>query len=114
MTDDNKDKRVAMNLLKLVEEVNGTRLLLLSATPMYNNYKEIIWLLSLMQMNNGQRPIDGSEIFDKQGNFVMGPNGEQFGRAKLLESSRGLVSFIRGDNPYTFPFRVYPLDFDST
>lgn len=114
LSDDNKDKRVAMNLLKLVEEVNGTRLLLLSATPMYNNYKEIIWLLSLMQMNNGQRPIDGSEIFDKQGNFVMGPNGEQFGRAKLLESSRGLVSFIRGDNPYTFPFRVYPLDFDST
>ena len=111
ISDDNKDKRIAINLMKLVEQVDGTRLLLMSATPMYNSYKEIVWLLNLMNMNNGHAPINEASIFDKQGNFVLGENGEQLGRQALTEAARGLVSFIRGDNPYTFPFRIYPSSF---
>ena len=111
LSDDNKDKRIAINLMKLAEQVDGTRLLLMSATPMYNSYKEIIWLLNLMNMNNGHAPINESDIFDKQGNFVLSGDGEQIGRELLTNVARGLVSFIRGDNPYTFPFRIYPHDF---
>ena len=37
MTDDNKNKRVALSLLKLVKVAKHLRLLLLSATPMYNS-----------------------------------------------------------------------------
>ena len=40
-TDDNANKRIAVELTKLVESVDYLRLLLLSATPMYNSYKEI-------------------------------------------------------------------------
>lgn len=113
LSDDNKDKRIAVNLMKMIEQVDGTRLLLMSATPMYNSYKEIVWLLNLMNMNNGHVPIDESSIFDKQGNFVLGGNGEQLGRIALANAARGLVSFVRGDNPYTFPFRIYPHDFSK-
>jgi len=113
LSDDNKDKRIAINLMKLVEQVDGTRLLLMSATPMYNSYKEIVWLLNLMNMNNGHAPIDETAIFDKQGNFVLGEKGEQIGRRVLTDAARGLVSFIRGDNPYTFPFRIFPRDFSQ-
>ena len=113
LSDDNKDKRIAVNLMKLVEQVDGSRLLLMSATPMYNSYKEIVWLLNLMNMNNGHAPINEATIFDKQGNFVLGGNGEPLGRQVLTNAARGLVSFIRGDNPYTFPFRIYPHDFEK-
>jgi hypothetical protein len=112
LSDDNKDKRIAVNLMKLVEQVDGSRLLLMSATPMYNSYKEIVWLLNLMNLNNGHAPINEAAIFNKQGNFVLGGNGEPVGRQTLANAARGLVSFIRGDNPYTFPFRIYPLDFE--
>jgi hypothetical protein len=42
------NKNITKNLMLLVSIVNGIRLLLLSATPMFNNYTEIIWLLNLM------------------------------------------------------------------
>ena len=71
MTDDNKDKRVAVSLLKLVKTAKNLRLLLLSATPMYNSYKEIIWLLNIMNINDRRATIELKDIFDKDGNFVI-------------------------------------------
>ena len=41
------NKRVAQTLIKLAENTSNMRLLLLSATPMFNSYKEIVWLLNL-------------------------------------------------------------------
>ena len=46
ISDDNDNKEVAKNLMYLVNSVSNIRLLLLSATPMFNSYKEIIWLLN--------------------------------------------------------------------
>ena len=51
-TEDNDNKKVAVNLELLVTAAENMRFLLLSATPMYNSYKEIIWLLNLMNTNN--------------------------------------------------------------
>ena len=51
ISDDNENKNVAKNLMFLVSVVSNLRLLLLSATPMFNNYKEIVWLLNLMNTN---------------------------------------------------------------
>ena len=42
ISDENKDKKVAVELMKMVTTASGVRLLLLSATPMYNSYKEIV------------------------------------------------------------------------
>ena len=52
ISDDNENKNVAKNLMYLVSIVSNLRLLLLSATPMFNSYKEIVWLLNLMNMND--------------------------------------------------------------
>jgi hypothetical protein len=51
-SDDNENKKVAVHLEYLVKSALNMRLLLLSATPMYNSYKEIIWLLNLMNIND--------------------------------------------------------------
>jgi len=111
ITDDNKDKRVARNLMNLVMNVDNLRLLLLSATPMYNSYKEIIWLLNLMNTNDKRSTININEVFDKDGSFKQNEKGEEIGKNMLIQKATGYVSFIRGNNPYTFPYTIYPRDF---
>ena len=48
------------------------------------------------------------DIFDKTGNFKIEINGKNIGQEILRKKIRGYVSFVRGDNPYTFPYRIYP------
>jgi superfamily II DNA or RNA helicase len=102
MTEDNENKKVGANLELLVKSADNLRLLLLSATPMYNSYKEIIWLLNLMNINDRRSTIELKDVFDSTGQFTSN------GREILLQKARGYISFVRGENPYTFPYRVYP------
>jgi hypothetical protein len=114
IADENKNKKVAIQLLDLVKSAINMRLLLLSATPMYNSYREIIWLLNLMNLNDRRATIEIKDVFDADGNFKKGPNGEEEGKELLIRKATGYVSFVRGENPYTFPFRVYPSIFSPT
>ena len=108
ISDDNENKNVAKNLMFLVSVVSNIRLLLLSATPMFNSYKEIVWLLNLMNMNDRRGIVSVSDIFDKHGDWKKDDNGNEIGKEMLIRKATGYVSYIRGENPYTFPFRVYP------
>ena len=98
-------------LAPLLEDVakhaEGVKFILLSATPMYNSVDEIIWLCNLMNINDGRARISYADIFDKSGEFKEG--GEKILRRKL----NGYVSYVRGENPYTFPFRLYPEIFEE-
>jgi len=104
-TDDNENKKVAINLELLVKSAQNMRFLLLSATPMYNSYKEIIWLLNIMNTNDRRGRIEVRDIFKKNGDFK--DKGEEI----LTRKSTGYISFVRGENPYTFPYRIYPSEF---
>jgi hypothetical protein len=104
-TEDNENKKVAINLEILVKAAENMRLLLLSATPMYNSYKEIIWLLNLMNTNDRRARIEVKDVFDKNGDF------KENGKELLIRKATGYISFVRGENPYTFPYRVFPSDF---
>ena len=108
MTDDNKDKRVAVELTKLVDNVPNLRLLLLSATPMYNTYKEVIWLINLLNSNDRRSIMSARDVFNGDGSFKVSAEGEPVGRNLLARKATGYVSFVRGENPYTFPFRIWP------
>ena len=129
-TDDNSANRsVASQLYKLAKfgPFLSMRLLLLSGTPMYNSYREIIWLINIMRLNDGRAEIDYREIFNdnpEDGIFVetreareggeVGQAGQiaDLGKDNLRRFSTGYISYIRGENPYTFPFRIYPGEFD--
>ena len=114
-SDDNKNKRIGELLMNVAKHTINMRLLLLSATPMYNNYKEIVWLTNLMNMNDKRSIITENQVFDKNGNFIpqQNRNGEiiEGGRELLERKLTGYVSYVRGENPYTFPYRIYPADF---
>jgi len=103
ISDDNENKDIAKNLMYLVMVAQNVRLLLLSATPMFNSYKEIIWILNLMNMNDRRGLVNIKDIFDSEGNFKEGDGKELF-----IRKVTGYISYVRGENPYTFPFRVYP------
>jgi hypothetical protein len=102
MTEDNENKRVGINLELLIKYSQNVRLLLLSATPMYNTYNEIIWLINLMNMNDKRSTIEFKDVFSQDGEF------KKDGKELLIRKLTGYVSFVRGENPYTFPYRVYP------
>jgi superfamily II DNA or RNA helicase len=111
ITDDNKKKRIAIELMNLVENVDNIKLLLLSATPMYNSYKEIIWLTNLLNVNDNNAKINQNDVFDSNGNFKISENGKNIGKELLKQKLNGYVSFLSGENPYMFPFRIWPNDF---
>jgi len=110
-TDDNKSKRIATELLKLVTNVDNLRLLFLSATPLYNTYKEVIWLINIMNLNDNRSMIKNKDVFDEDGNFIVSDDGKEIGKELLERKATGYISFVRGDNPYTFPFKIWPEQF---
>ena len=114
-----KNKKTATALSKLCKHAENLRLLVLSATPMYNNHKEIIWLTNLLNSVDKRGQIKEEDVFQKDGSFVESKkdkNGiqKESGRDLLRRKLTGYVSYIRGENPYTFPFRIYPEVFDET
>ena len=111
--DSNDNKVVAQELMKLVKNTDNMKLLLLSATPMYNSYKEIIWLLNLMNINDNKVPIAISDVFDKNGNFLIDKtNNIEIGKQLLMRKANGYISYVRGENPYSFPYRIWPYQFE--
>jgi len=106
--DDSDNKMVANQLVFLVKSTRRMKLILLSGTPMFNSYKEIIWLINLMNMNDGRGLIKVADVFNADGEFIPKTNTTESGRDVLARKLTGYVSFVRGENPYTFPFRMYP------
>ena len=98
------------NLLTLVTNANNLKLLLLSATPMFNDYQEIIWLLNLLNLNDKRYPITLREVFDSKGTFVQNTEGQEIGKELLIQKMMGYISYVRGNNPFTFPYSIYPLE----
>jgi superfamily II DNA or RNA helicase len=104
--------KTASLLMQVAKYAENMRLLLLSATPSYNSYTEIIWLANLLNRVDRRSIIENvSDVFDKHGQFKEGTEGKESGEELLRRKLTGYVSYVRGENPYTFPFRIYPQTF---
>ena len=113
LADDSNRKemqQVAAVLMKVVKHARGLRLLLLSATPMFNSYREIVWITNLLNSNDGRSLIQTSDVFENDGTFKESGQGDS-GKDLLRRKLTGYVSYVRGENPYTFPYRLYPTVF---
>ena len=80
----------------------GMKFCALTATPMYNTYKEIIFMLNLLLMNDKQTTVTEADIFDKEGNIT------ENGTKMISYISQRYISFMRGENPVSFPIRLFP------
>jgi hypothetical protein len=114
LSQDNPDGKIAQMLMKVAKYSSNMRLLLLSATPMYNSNEEIIWLTNLMNLNDKRGVVNVREVFTNTGEFQAekkdekGVVTEEGGESLLQRKMIGYISYVRGENPYTFPYRVYP------
>jgi len=89
-------------LEKVIKIADNMKLLLLSATPMFDTSKEIIFLINLMLMNDNRPTIKASDFFDKHEKLIES-------KKVLFESKiRGYISYMRGEDPFRFPERIYP------
>ena len=75
------------------------KLILLSATPMFNDPREIVFLLNLLLKNDKREQIVEKDMFYPDGSLT------EDGIKILTEKSRGIVSYLRGENPLAFPLR---------
>lgn len=107
---DKKGDKVAKYLQEMVKHTKNLKLLLMSATPMFNSPNEIVWLINLLRLNDKRPPLLASDVFEPDGTFKM-RDGEAVGRADLVRAASGYVSYVRGDNPYAFPFKLFPSQF---
>ena len=107
LSKEGKIKSSSENLGRLVTSTQNMKLLLLSATPMFDSYSEIIWILNLLNLNDKRFPISEREIFTKKGSFQV-KNGVNIGKELLVQKATGYVSYVRGENPFTFPYRIWP------
>ena len=94
-------------LKSVVKVANGITLVLLTATPMYDTFEELFEYFNLFLWNaRKQAPntsITAKNFFDASGNFL-NPQVENTFR-RLCEE---YISFVKGENPFTFPFRLPP------
>ena len=107
LRDDNLDKssRDTVKFLdKVIKYSDNLRVVFLSATPMFNKATEIQWLVNLLLKNDKRPTLSKYDIFDREEKLT--PSG----RALLKKKIRGYVSYMRGENPITFPIRLYPDD----
>lgn len=75
------------------------RLVLLTATPMFDKPEDIKSLINYMLINDKRTPIK-TKIFDSDGNFIDETSD------LLIEKTRGYISYLRGNDPFKFPIRL--------
>lgn len=98
-------KRLTPVLRRILQVSEGMRLLLMTATPMYNTAPEILFLLNLLLLNDTKdegKLLKPRDIFTADGRLLDG------GQAALRGVCGRYISYMRGENPSSFPLRLSP------
>ena len=98
---------VARGLENLVKVANGMVLVLLTATPMYDTYEEIVFFMNLFLWNERKQDfktaMKASDFFTADADLKEGEPEKKF-----REWCQEYVSYVKGESPFTFPFRLPP------
>tara|TARA_B100000795_G_scaffold270051_1_gene262237 strand:- start:16186 stop:19650 length:3465 start_codon:yes stop_codon:yes gene_type:complete len=100
-----KDKYSFLTLSNVLETGISNKLVLLSATPMYNEPRDILDLFKLMLLNDKRVKIinNNTKIFTNKKLVI---DDEVIKLIKKLSST--YVSYLRGKNPFTFALKLNP------
>jgi hypothetical protein len=95
-------KLIAVQLEKILKIAKGMTVVFLTATPMYDTFQEILYYFQLFLWNE-KKEMPSIPIFTESGDFAT-PEAETVFRSWVHE----YVSVIRGESPFSFPFRLPP------
>ncbi len=95
---------IVADLEEAARRQRGMRWLFLSATPLFYSPTEIVWQLNLMNHNDRRAGLVEEEVFASTTSSLW----TEGGKALLRRKATGYISFVKGENPFTFPYRVTP------
>tara|TARA_B100001094_G_scaffold332153_1_gene403046 strand:- start:15896 stop:19816 length:3921 start_codon:yes stop_codon:yes gene_type:complete len=106
-----KERENARTILKkVVKYSQNMKLIIMSATPMFNKSKEIVWLMNLLLSNDKRPLLKYKDLFiNENDEDILTDRGENL----LNKKCSGYISYLRGENPISFPIRLYPNDKNS-
>ena len=101
-----KEKDTYSALVKCLEKGVNNRLVLLSATPMYNEPRDILELLKLLLINDKRQGIlkENKKLFDNKSFNINDPNVISL----IKRLSATYISYLKGKNPFTFALKLDP------
>jgi len=106
-TETESSKLVAIAFERIIKTANGVTLVLLTATPMYDTYDEILYYMNLFLWNDRRLDLKSSvktsDIFTESGDFKNADTESRF-----RGWCQDYISYVKGGNPFTFPFRLPP------
>ena len=107
--EDNKTTKKSSNaLLEILRTADNIKLVLMTATPMFNDPKEIVWVMNLLLANDKRGEL---RSFDKRNNEELFNEKNEL-NPKFIKNLSGFsskyVSYMRGEDPKTFPIRLFP------
>jgi hypothetical protein len=108
-----QETEVARGLERLVKVADGLVLVLLTATPMYDTYEEIVFFMNLFLWNERKQPFDtvlaAEDFFTADAELKSGEPETTF-----RDWCQTYVSYAKGESPFTFPFRLPPPNIADT
>lgn len=109
-SNENVEKRVYSSLINVLENGKNNKLILMSATPMYNKPEDIFDLLYLLLINDKRQHLLEQPFpsFFDDNNIV---NKKAIKLIELLSSN--YISYLRGKNPFTFALKLTPKYMDN-
>ena len=96
--EDISDRLISIMINKVLTYSQNMRVILLTATPMYDRPQDIIPLLNYLLLNDKRPSVSERDIFE--------PDGSIRDKDRLVDVSRGYVSYVRGNDPNNFPIRL--------
>jgi hypothetical protein len=106
LEDMSANKKSAEVIEKITKFAKNVTLVLLTATPMFDSFDEIIYYFNLFLWNDRRldhkKTLKVSDFFNQDGSFKEGQE------ERFRGFCQDYISYIKGDNPFTFPFRLPP------
>ena len=94
-------KPISEALMRVVRCAVNIRLVLLTATPMYNSAPDALWILNLLRANDKRTLIDEKSVFEVVDTV---PRVTKKGAALLAKAASGYVSYVGSTStPELFP-----------
>jgi hypothetical protein len=99
-----KGKTISTGLEVLVKKAKGLVLVMMTATPMFDTFEEIVYYMNLFGWNDKtldpNTEILVSDIFEADGTLKVASE------ERFRTWVQTYVSYVKGENPFTFPFRL--------
>jgi hypothetical protein len=107
-----EETQIASGLEQLVKVADGLVVVLLTATPMFDSFEEIMYYMNLFLWNERKQPftktLRASDFFTGDAELKGGESEKIF-----RQWCQDYVSYVKGESPFTFPFRLPPPEIAS-